>query len=562
MTLSDLVQEPLRTSDPEALHWSASAEVVVVGFGCAGATAALQARELGADVLLVDRFDGGGATAFSAGIYYAGNTRYQREAGFEDTPSDMFDYLVQEIGDAVTPGTLRRFCEQSAENFDWLEQHGVPFNGAYYGGKAIFPPRDKYLYYSGNEKLERYARSAKPAPRGHRFYGKGLTGTVFFQALRNAVERAHIPVARHARVVRLVVDSAGTVVGIEVLEMPDEHREAHQGFYDLVHPFKPFAFEETNRAIADCERLERQVGRRRLIRARKGVILTTGGFAYNLDLLRQYLPKYAASASSMLRMGSLACVGSGHQLGRTVGAELRNMHRPFAGRSISPPFELLYGIVVNSDGRRFINEDVYSATLGEAIADQRDSAAWLVLDATTFWKALWKLLPRGDGNFMQWSMPTLLNVLFGGTRSARTLEALAAKCGIHSRGLREEADQYNARADARTADPFDKLAEYIRPLRGRRFYAINMALQNKFSFTLFFTLGGIRVDEATGLTLRADGSPVRGLYAAGRAAIGLCANTYACSGISLADGVFSGRRAARHCVSGKSEDAAPVMVAA
>jgi 3-oxo-5alpha-steroid 4-dehydrogenase len=79
------------------------------------------------------------------------------------------------------------------------------------------------------------------------------------------------------------------------------------------------------------------------------------------------------------------------------------------------------------------------------------------------------------------------------------------------------------------------------------YWAINLAMKSLFSFMLFFTLGGVRVDEQTGEALRGDGSRIPGLYAAGRAAVGICANTYACSGLSLADGVFSGRRAGRHC---------------
>lgn len=57
-----------------------------------------------------------------------------------------------------------------------------------------------------------------------------------------------------------------------------------------------------------------------------------------------------------------------------------------------------------------------------------------------------------------------------------------------------------------------------------------------------FTLGGVRVDEQTGEVTRADGTPIRGLYAAGRTAVGICANSYV-SGLSIADCVFSGRRA-------------------
>ncbi len=73
---------PLTIDDPERFVWDDTADVVVVGFGAAGACAALEARATGADVVLVDKFEGGGTTALSGGVVYAGATRFQQEAGF------------------------------------------------------------------------------------------------------------------------------------------------------------------------------------------------------------------------------------------------------------------------------------------------------------------------------------------------------------------------------------------------------------------------------------------------------------------------------------------------
>ena len=110
--------------------WDAEAGIIVVGFGASGAAAALEAAQQGASVLVLDRFHGGGATAASGGIVYAGGgTPYQKAAGYEDTPEEMYRYLRQEVGDAVTDETLRIFCEQSPGMIAWLEQAGVPFEG-------------------------------------------------------------------------------------------------------------------------------------------------------------------------------------------------------------------------------------------------------------------------------------------------------------------------------------------------------------------------------------------------------------------------------------------------
>ena len=104
---------------------SAEADVVVVGFGGAGACAALEARAEGAEVVVLDRFSGGGATAISGGVVSAGGgTSIQHGAGVEDDPSSMLAYLRAEVQGVVSEETLRDFCDRSVENLDWLAGHG------------------------------------------------------------------------------------------------------------------------------------------------------------------------------------------------------------------------------------------------------------------------------------------------------------------------------------------------------------------------------------------------------------------------------------------------------
>src|SRR5262249_48928966 len=106
------------------------AEVVIGGFGAAGACAALEARAAGADVLVLDRFSGGGATALSGGVVYAGGgTPQQRQAGVADSVDAMVSYLGMEVGDAVSAAAVREFCAGSAAMIDWLAGHGGPFGG-------------------------------------------------------------------------------------------------------------------------------------------------------------------------------------------------------------------------------------------------------------------------------------------------------------------------------------------------------------------------------------------------------------------------------------------------
>jgi 3-oxo-5alpha-steroid 4-dehydrogenase len=137
-----------------------------------------------------------------------------------------------------------------------------------------------------------------------------------------------------------------------------------------------------------------------------------------------------------------------------------------------------------------------------------------------------------------------MNTLMGGTKKARTLDELARKCGISPAGLKETISSYNAAQASGAVDPQTKSKENSEALVDAPFHAINVSLSNPFGFFFLFTLGGLVVDEVRGLVKKEDGAPIPNLYAAGRSAVGLCSSNYI-SGTSLADCVFSGRRAGR-----------------
>jgi 3-oxo-5alpha-steroid 4-dehydrogenase len=146
--------------------------------------------------------------------------------------------------------------------------------------------------------------------------------------------------------------------------------------------------------------------------------------------------------------------------------------------------------------------------------------------------------------YLLWGAPALINKLFGGTRRARTLHDLASKCGVDAGGLERCIAEYNAEAKAQRPDPLGKFPDLQRPIEHGPYFAVNFSLSNRFAPAQAFTLGGLVVDEATGAVKRGDGTRVEGLYAAGRVAVGLCSKGYM-SGLSIADTVFSGRRAGR-----------------
>lgn len=527
----------------DEMVWNEEADLVIVGFGGAGVVAALEGLERGAQVLAVDRFGGGGATAYSGGIVYAGGTEQQRQAGYQDSAEAMFRYLQLE-GVPVTPATLRRFCEQSAANLEWAASHGVSFGSELYSGKATYPPEGKFLYFCGNEKLPAFAAKAKPAPRGHRTRGKSFTGNLYYAALRQTALDKGVRLLTHAPTRRLVMNQQGCVLGIEIDQLPETAIASHQRLYRRVNPYLPLNGARAERAIARCAAFEHQAGVRRLsIRARQGVVLSSGGFIYSLPRLAEHRPDLAASHGALMRMGSMGCDGSGIALGESAGGVTRLMENAFVGRSLSPPQDFLHGLLVNRQGQRFINEDAYIGSVGNAIARQPGSSAWLIVDRATFWRGIRGAFGLGRGMFLYWGLPTLLNILLGGTRRGRHLDHLAQRCGIDAPALQASFATYHRALSSGTDDPFGKLADNRKALDQGPYYAIDVSTHNRFGATSAFTLGGLVVDENTGAVCRADGSSIAGLYAAGRCAVGLCSHAYM-SGLSLADTLFSARRAA------------------
>jgi 3-oxo-5alpha-steroid 4-dehydrogenase len=136
-------------------------------------------------------------------------------------------------------------------------------------------------------------------------------------------------------------------------------------------------------------------------------------------------------------------------------------------------------------------------------------------------------------------------LLTGARAPAPTLAGAAAKAGVDPEGLAATVAAYNRAAANGEADPAGKPAGSVQTIDQPPYSLIDLSVRPRPAYPApMLTLGGLTVAEDTGQVLRADGCAIAGLYAAGRTATGLCSNSYV-SGLSLADCVFSGRRAGR-----------------
>ena len=305
--------------------WDVEADVVVVGLGAAGACAALEAASAGCSVLVLDRFEGGGATALSGGVVYAGGgTPQQRAAGVTDSPEAMFDYLRTEVIDAVPAATLREFCQGSVAMLAWLEGHGVPFEGSLCPDKTSYPTNRHYLYYSGSELSA--ADVAPPAPRGHRARGRGTSGGLLYARLAAAVRGTGAKVFTQTAARRLVTGpnpEGGRVTGVECLSLraaPGWARLSHR----ILHRWsvKPYLYvPKAGRVLhRPVGWLEQRYARPLRVGAARGVVLAAGGFAANRPMMRSHAP----AARGGLPLATPGDDGSGIGLGTGPAARRRS----------------------------------------------------------------------------------------------------------------------------------------------------------------------------------------------------------------------------------------------
>jgi 3-oxo-5alpha-steroid 4-dehydrogenase len=556
-----------RGSKPDNQKWDEEFDVVVVGFGCAGACAAIEAADRGARVLAIDRFTGGGATKMSGGVIYAGGgTKQQKAAGFTDSPEKMYRYMMREMAsnpaatpvDEIDKSAMRRFCEQSAANIEWLEGMGLVIPHAYFPGKTNQPPGGFGLYFSGNEK--QYSDKNSHIPRGHVPMGKGMSGGFLYSTLHRAALDRGVILRFRCRSERLVTGDGGEVLGIEarILSRSLFVRALHAILYNLGF------------VSSKCRHLlglvEQKFGKIVRIRAKGGVVISSGGFVYNRRKFREYAPAY----SGCVPLGTAGDDGSGMDLGMSVGGVLSSVDVCAASRFIYPPIAFVSGLLANREGRRFCDESLYGASISRAVSRQPDHRAYLIIDSGVHHDGRMqtkreerlgssiKSILLGEMNHIIYRKLTVFVNLHLNRKKARTISGLAKKCGVPEEALVRTVESYNQQCVSGADREFGKMKEYLRAIEKPPFYAIDCRIETLKFPSPCLTMGGLKVKGLTSQAVRADGSIIPGLYAAGRSAAGICSRSYV-SGFSLADCIFSGRNAGSHAAAraGKEGTAAP-----
>ena len=483
MSAHDNTALPAAVSADTVSEWSDEVDVVVVGFGMAGGSAALEAARSGARVLLLERAAVYGGTSAMAGghFYLGGGTAVQKATGIEDSAEEMEKYLVA-VSKEPERDKIHAYCQDSVEHFDWLEALGFEFERTYWPGKAVIQPGTEGLMYTGNEKVWPFVNLAKPAPRGHKVPIPGDTGgaKLVLDCLNDRLIEAGVEIRYETGASALVTDDTGNVVGLAWRR-----------------------FKETG-----------------FIRA-KAVIIAAGGFVGNADMVAKYAPSLG---EKLFPLASTYDDGLGLRLGASVGGAWKFMDEPFQTAPFYPPSILLTGLIVNKLGERFVAEDSYHARTSAFVLEQPDSAAYLIVDSAHIEHPKMPLCPFIDG----WE----------------TVAEMAAGLDIPADKLQATLDRYNDNA-RRGEDPdFHKGAEWLQPQDQGPWGAYDLTLGK--ALYAGFTMGGLST-TVDGEVRREDDTVIGGLYAAGACAANIAqdAKGYA-SGLQLGDGSYFGRRAGRH----------------
>ena len=546
------VEAPQIITDPNLFTWDDEADLVIAGLGGAGIAAANEALEQNLTVIGIDKTTGGGATAKSGGVFYAGGgTPIQLAAGVKDSPENMFNYLIQETDNIVKESTLRKFCNTSAENTQWLLDNGVQFDSSYCKVKTSYPGAGYFLYHSDNSLVPSYMEKAEPAPRGHRGYEEGpfrpigVGGTIYYPLKKSAIKKG-LKIFSQTEARSLIITSEGRVVGMKVLMLPlGKLAKKHKSLTargEMLQMLLPPSYPGSNLLqligglfIKRAQRIEQNHRQVKYIKAKMGVCLSTGGFIFNRSMVKEYAPKYYDG----MPLGTPNDQGSGIRLGQSVGGKTQHMDRVTAWRFLNPPLAFAQGIVVNKNGQRFCNEMVYGATLGDAMCESNGGKAYLILDETLFQEA--KKQAKQSLPFQR-DMARML-MFFNAKKKANLID-LAKVYSLPADILSQEVEKYNEAARSDLPCEFGKASSDIKELNGP-FYIMDISIDSKLAPLTTLTLGGLMVNEETGEVLNQENSEIKGLYAAGRTAVGVCSNIYV-SGLSIADCIFSGRRIGQH----------------
>ncbi len=486
-----------------AVAEGADADLIIVGAGGAGLSAAIHAAEAGAEKVIVLEMTAktGGALNFTSGSMSAAGTIIQKEEGIEDTVESYVADIINngnDFGGRPSKELIEVYANNATPVFDWLYENGLK-DAAWRGAKAVFAP--EHALYS-------VARTYKPSPTDKNY--KSAAHQVL-DKLVAADERIEVITLTTAK--ELIANEKGQIIGVKAVGPNGE-------------------VEYTSK---------------------KGVIVCTGGYSSNSKLMGAYAPE----GEYYLAGGAPGADGYGIYMMQKVGAGITGMdciptfpmgmisrNDPSKGQIASTYTWKAGAITVNKNGERFCNETEDVVSIREVALETQPEA--VLYDISTD-KILADLNAAGGAVFM--------NFYFyeGGLGDhvmykAETIEGLAEQIGVPADTLAKTVADYNAAVDAGVDAAFGRKLDgtdgnynlAINKIEGDMFYAIRLHA------LCVMTLGGVTCNENMQV-LDETNNIIPGLYSAGECVGGIWGK-FVSGGTGVMGPIVFGKIAAQHAM--------------
>ncbi|MEJ9080626.1 FAD-dependent oxidoreductase [Gordonia malaquae] len=536
-------------------------DVIVVGSGAGGLTAALAAADRGLSTLIIEKADVyGGSTALSGGGVWIPNSPQLERIGIVDSRASVRGYLDSIVGDHVPSANLDAFIDEGPKmmafldrsphlKFQWCTGYSdyhpenpggrpegrsvepMPFDIRALGedadllrSAALATPPGLYITQKDFVQLNMVTRTWKARRQAlktgvaaviavARKTRMETLGRALAARLRLAVKDAHIPLWLSTPMESLVTDETGAVTGVEVTR--------------------------------DGDRLT--------LTARRGVILATGGFEHNQEMRDAYLPDGAGPNYSAASKDN---TGDGIRAGQAVGAAVDLMDDAWWMPSMQLPNGVMQvlvaersiprSLIVDTTGRRFTNEASPYVTFTHAQLEGGHVDAWFIFDSRAKNRYPVGGIMPGQKFPKSWLADGLIH-------TADTVTELAQSIGVDPEGLGAEVARVNELADRGHDDDFSRgdsaydryygdpsLPHPVLDSVDRApYYAMRMRVGD------LGTKGGLVYNENAQVR-RTDGSIIDGLYAVGNTSAAVMGNEYAGPGATIGPAMTFGWIAANH----------------
>ncbi len=432
-TAEETTAEETTEAEPEKTDSDArQADIVVIGAGGAGMTAAIQAVQDGAtDVVILEKMPAtGGNTTRSTGGLNAAGTSYQEADGIEDSVELFVEDTMKGGKELNDKQLVTVMAENSVDAVDWVNEIGGDLSVVgMFGGASV--------------------------KRIHRPSDTSAVGPMLVKALNAKVEELGIPVLLETTAEKILVDDSGKVCGVTGTDKDGE----------------TFSI--------DCT----------------AVVLATGGFGANSDMVVEYKPDLAGFCTT----NHAGATGDGITMAKELGAAFVDMEQIQTHPTVNPDTQTMYtegvrgngAILVNKEGKRFCNELETRDVVSAAILEQTDGQCYLVFDEA-----------------VRESLAAIESYIKAGiVTEADTPEALGEALNIDGAALAETLKTYAGYKAAGKDEEFGRESMEL-PLDKPKYYAALCAP------AIHHTMGGVKINTSTEV-LKEDGSAIPGLFAAG-----------------------------------------------